>query len=229
MLNKSFINTLNKLNSITDKVILRYPVTTVSSDAGDMIANIDVSALDSDHFEEIGIYELSKFISLVSLFGEYSVKRQENELIISSDNNTAVYLTSDIFLLKHNDKSADVITRLDSFPTVAEFDLDLNTIKNFNKASSIFGDLEGLNFKSEDSNITVSLTKINRFESSGNSYTKTFRDCSQKNFDLNIATANFNKLPVMDYKVKVKYNEQRDAYRIVFETDVFKVIIAQLA
>ena len=38
----------------------------------------------------------------------------------------------------------------------------------------------------------------------------------------------FNKIPVTNYKVKVVYNEVKDAYRLVFITDVFKIVIAIL-
>ena len=45
---------------------------------------------------------------------------------------------------------------------------------------------------------------------------------------INIPTESFNKLPIFDedYKVQVKYNENKNAYRIVFSTSKVAILVA---
>lgn len=51
---------------------------------------------------------------------------------------------------------------------------------------------------------------------------------SEKNFEISIGTENFVKLPMKDYAVKIYYNQDKDAYRIIFITDNFECVIANL-
>ena len=71
MLNANTINVLSAMNSITNSVILNYPTTILNNSAGDVIVKLNLESLDSDPIPEIGIYNLSEFISTFKLFEEY--------------------------------------------------------------------------------------------------------------------------------------------------------------
>lgn len=231
MLNTATQQVLKQLNSISDKVILKYPVTTLCSESAEIIVNIDISALESESFENLGIFELSKLLNLISLFESDATIKADNEkiTITSSDNsNSAVYLLSDEFSLKPYEKPASLIDSSLNFPFVSEFELSSNEIKKIMKANGIFNNLDGLEFSSVDGNTILKLVLNNKYDISSNSYSKTFFGSSNKNFNLKIKSEIFNKLPITNYKVKVAYNEVKDAYRILFLTDVFKIAVAIL-
>lgn len=228
-MNKQFINVLKRLNPITDKVILKYPITTISSAAGDIIANIDVTKLDVHEFEEIGIYELSKLISLLDLFGDYEIEKDNNTLKVTSRTNSAVFTLADIMLLEDYNKPSSIIERTETFDCVSEFRLSSEELIKFKKASGIFDNLNSISFESIDNNITIKLEMSNRFDMSNNSYKCELLNVSNKNFKINLDINNFTKLPNKDYNVRVRYNSEKDAYRIIFDGEDFKCVIANLS
>lgn len=231
MLNLATQKVLRQLNAISDKVILKYPVTTISSESSEILVNVDMQALDSEQFDNLGIFELSKLLKLLSLFDENPSITADNEkiTITSSDNtDSAVYLLADEFTLKPYEKPANIVESTANFPSVAEFDLSSEEISKISKAYSIFSDLDGLEFNAIDGNTTLKLVLNNKYAISSNSYSKSYFNSSSKNFNIRIKTELFNKIPVTNYKVKVVYNEVKDAYRLVFITDVFKIVIAIL-
>lgn len=228
MINNEFLKVLKNINPITDKVLLKYPITTINSESVDIIANIDLEKLGVESFPDTGIYDLSKFLSLLDLFKDFEVKRLDDRILIESRTNSAVFTLADILLLNPFDKSKTIIERLNDFPTVAEFKLTKTQMSQIKKASSIFNELNSLNFVSEDNNIDVKLNVTNRFESSNNTFKINYLKCSNKNFNINIDINNFNKLPNEDFLVKIKYNDEKDAYRILFESEggIIKIVIA---
>ncbi len=55
MFNKNVTDVLTQLNGITNSVILKYPQTVAVSESQDMLVLVDISALDSEGFPEIGL------------------------------------------------------------------------------------------------------------------------------------------------------------------------------
>ena len=74
MLNLATQKVLRQLNAISDKVILKYPVTTISSESSEILVNVDMQALDSEQFDNLGIFELSKLLKLLSLLKQIMKK-----------------------------------------------------------------------------------------------------------------------------------------------------------
>lgn len=229
MFSKEYLNALSKVNGFTDKVILKYPITTLASSARDVIAIIDAEALGCDKFEDSGVYELSKFTSVLGMFENPSVAREGNLLKMQEPTRSSVFTLCDLDLLQNYQIPAELITKLDSFPNVAEFDLSSGDLANFKKASSIMSELNALEIKGLNGNTEVFLSFHNRFNSSSNEYRRDFLGTSTKDFDLKLGIENIQKLPNTDYVVKVKYNEEKDAYRVIFVAQNFTILISRLA
>ena len=225
---KNLVKTLKDLNPISDKVLLKYPKTVIISEANDTMALIDCEKLGCQEFEDTGIYELSKFNALLDMFDDFDIIRKNNTLEINSRLNSAIFTLADIALLVPFDKSPMIFDNIKSQELVSDFKLEKEQVQKIKKASSIFGNLEALTFKSIDGNVDIFLNQKNRFQSSNNTFKISFPMVSQKNFDISIGTENFVKLPLKDYEVKVYYNQSKEAYRIVFIAENFECVIANL-
>ncbi len=225
---KNLVKTLKELNPISDKVLLKYPKTVIVSEANDMMALIDCEKLECQEFEDTGIYELSKFNALLDMFDDFDILRKDNTLEINSRLNSAIFTLADIALLVPFDKNPAIFDNIKNQTLVSEFKLEKEQVQKIKKASSIFGNLEALTFKSIDGNVDVFLNQKNRFQSSNNTFKISFPMVSEKNFEISIGTENFVKLPMKDYAVKIYYNQDKDAYRIIFITDNFECVIANL-
>ena len=229
MFSKEFLNTLQKVNTYSDKVVLKYPITVLNSDSNDVIITINAQNLGCSEFENTGIYELSKFISMLGIFTEADVKREDKLLKIHSVTETAAFTLCDLDLLKAHDLQAELITNLDKYPSVSEFEFSANDLAVFKKASNVLNELNALKIEGSGGNTEVSLALHNRFNASSNEYNKVYLGTSQKDFVVKLGIENVQKLPGVDYTVKVKYNEEKDAYRVIFVNANFTILISKLA
>jgi len=229
MLNKQFLSILSFTNAITDKVLLKYPVTMLNSDSNDIICKIDVTKLDESEFEPTGIYEMSKLITLLNLFDDYEITKENNHLKIKSKSDNAVFKCADPVLMSQNDKPATLIDRIEEFPIVSEFKLCKNDLTKLKKSSAIFNDLNAIKFESKNENVSIQLSMYNKFEQNTNTFEKNYLKCSTKDYDFQISTENFNKLPMTDYDIKVHYNAEKNQYRVLFKTEIFTICIACLS
>jgi len=234
MFNKNVTDILGEVNKITNSVILRYPKTIAVSEAQDIMVQVDFSLLDSDEFPEIGLKDtLSEFLSLFKLFGDKrKVSIDGTSIIISDGNINSSYISSDIVLMDAYDKDETQISKTEDVPTVAQFDLDLSDLKQLKDASSVFKDLSEILFRSQDNDVKISLAATNKFNARSNTFSinKTGDNVkTSKEFSIKIPVDNLKMLPTGAYTVCIKYNESRDAYRILMYSKAlsgFKILLS---
>lgn len=229
MLNPNTINVLSAMNSITNSVILNYPTTILNNSAGDVVVRLNMESLDSDPIPEIGIYNLSEFISTFKLFTEYECGITENVINISNGDSALQYLTTNTSVLENFNKKEDLFTKTESVATVSEFTLTNDDVKTIKQAAGVFKDLSDIIIESKDGDIVVKLGSTNNFNAKSNSFSiKKVGVNSAKEFIVKIPAENFNSLPASDYTFEIKYNEAKDAYRLLLtstEIDI-KVLMA---
>lgn len=228
MISREFIKELSKLCNISDKVVLKYPITTLNSDAIDILVNIKADKLGCSEFEDTGIYELNKFVHMFNLFQNPEIIRNTNSIEFVTPGTKSVFTLSDLNVMEHYNQKSSLIESTLKYPDVASVLLTADVIKQFKQASSIFNELNVLAIEGRDNNTLIYLDSHNRFNSSNNIYEKEYLNSSTKNFKLIISVENFNKLPVADYNLRIKYNEDKDAYRILFETENTQILISRL-
>ena len=228
MINKNVTNVLKQLNGITNTVVLKYPHTIVNSPAGDVVAWVDISKLDSDEFQDIGIYNLGEFLSSFKLFDERTVHIENNTIEITSNNKAISLLSTNINLLDEFNKDESVFTKTEEVPTVCSFILTDSDMSQIKQASGIFKDLSDISIKSQDHVVEMSLCASNNFNAKSNKFKINLAADCTKEFEVKIPTENFNYLPVGNYNIQVKYNSSRDAYRVIlFSNDLdLKIILA---
>ena len=229
MFSKDFLNVLANLGNYTDKVILKYPVTVLNSPAQDVFINVSAESLGCQSFEPMGVYELSKLLKVFGLFENPEVTREANLLKLQTTTESAELALSDLELLKEYDSSKELIDRLDAFPSVSEFTLTTEALKTLKSAGSILSELNALRISGKSGNTTVDLYFHNRFNSTQNSYKREFLGTSTQDFELKLGIENIQKLPITEYQVKVKFNAEKNAYRVIFVSEFFTVLIGKLS
>jgi len=230
MLNTKVINVLGQVNNITNKVILKYPNTVAKAPAGDILVNIPMSKLDNDSFEDIGLYDLGEFLNTFKLFSDDRTVEVSGVNIAISDGTTNVeYITDSTTLLQSSDASADIFDKTEAVNTVSEFILEASEIGKIKQASKVFKDLSDVAFVSQDGDMLVKLAGDGKYNSKSNSYSLKKSADTSKEFDIRIPVENFVMLPQSDYTIRVKYNQERDAFRVMFysnDIEDFNIIMA---
>lgn len=218
-MNKQLISTLTQLNSITNTLILKHPITVAASEAKDIYVYLDVSGIDSNSFPNVGLNNnLNSYLSLFKLFNEERTVSYEGDTIkISSGDISSSYISDNVALMEAYDISPDQFQKTEEVPTVCSIDLGVDDIKNLKSATSVFKDLSEIIIKCQDSEVSISLGATNKFNARDNSYKIKKNVSSTKEFEIKIPVENFKKIPESEYSFEVKYNESRDAYRILMK------------
>ena len=130
-MNKELTNTLSQLNSITNTVILKYPITVAASEAKDIYVHLDVSQIDSNEFPDIGLNNnLNNYLNLFKLFDDTrSISYNKDTIEISSGEITSSYITDNVALMGAYDISPDQFQKTEEVPTVCSIDLTVDDIK----------------------------------------------------------------------------------------------------
>lgn len=215
-MNKNLIDTLSQLQSITNTVILKYPISILTSESRDIYLHLDCKELDETPFPTIGLNDnMSNFLQLFKLFNEdRNVSYEGDTIKITSGDITSSYISDNIALMESFDISPDQFDRTEQVPTVCSFDLDVEDIKKLKSASGVFKDLSEIIIKSIDGDITMSLGATNKFNARDNSYSIKKTVKTEKDFEVKLPVENLKKLPESNYILEVKYNEAKDSYRL---------------
>jgi len=224
MLNKNVIDVIRQINGISNSVILNYPKTIAVSEAQDVQMLVDFSDLDEDEFPEISLKDcLSEFLSLFKLFPEdRTVNIDGNTINIESGDIQSTFIMSNAVLMDAYRKDVSGFERTEQVPSVAEFVLSTDDIKQIQASSGIFKDLTEIIFSSVDGKLVTRLGATNRFNARSNTFSISKNVECKKEFEIKIPVNNFKMIPLTEYTVKIKYNSERDAYRILMESNTLK-------
>ena len=218
-MNKNLTNVLSQLNSITNTVILKHPITVAASEAKDIYVHLDVSEIDENSFPDIGLNNnLNSYLNLFKLFDDSrEVKYDKDTIEIISGTISSSYITDNVALMEAYNISPDQFQKTEEVPTVCSIDLSVEDIKNLKSATGVFKDLNEIIVKCQDSEVSISLGSTGKFNARDNSYKIRKDSNSTKDFEVKIPVENFKKIPESEYSFEVKYNESRDAYRILLK------------
>ena len=218
-MNKQLVQTLSQLNNITNTIILKHPITTASSEVKDMYVYIDVSQIDPEPFPDIGLNDnLNNYLNLFKLFDDERKVTYNNDTIeIVSNKIKSSYISDNVALMQPYDINPDQFDKTEQVPTVCSIDLTVDDIKKLKSATSVFKDLSEIIFRSRDNEVLLCLGNTNKFNARDNSYSITKEVQSSKEFEVKIPVDNFKRIPESEYTLEIKYNEARDAYRLLLK------------
>ena len=225
MITKEFLKLLSLMTPITDKAIIKSPITTLNSESVDILVNVKT---DFEVENPICIFELSKFLNLLNLFENYDLSIESNKIIVSNTQTKSVFTLGSIDVMEDFNKSSEIIDRIDLAETVSKFTLKAKDMIDFKKSANIFSELNTIDFIGKDTSTYVELGVYNKYNSSNNTFSKEYLSSAQKQFKVSINIDSFLKLPNCDYEVCVKYNESKNAYRILFKTELFTIAVSTI-
>lgn len=223
-MNKQLVQTLSQINNITNTLILKYPITVATSEAKDIYVHLDVSEIDSNEFPNIGLNDnLNNYLNLFKLFDDDRTVNYNGDTVeIISNKIKSSYISDNVTLMQAYDISPEQFDKTEQVPTVCSIDLTVDDIKKLKSATSVFKDLSEIIFRSRDNEVTMSLGATNKFNARDNSYSITKDTQASKEFEVKIPVDNFKKIPESDYTLEIKYNESRDAYRLLLKNKTLK-------
>ena len=219
MFNSKFVEFLKTFNKVSNGVVLEYPVTSGKTDCSDIGFKFDISVFDDSAFEgEIGFVDLASFLNVFGLVDSPEVSFSDGVIEVTGGSVSAKYITSAVELISQYKYSKEQFTKTADIPSVTEISLTASDIKKLKAASSTFRESNAVVFRGSET-VEVALTQVGKFNPSSNSF-KIAKDAeSSKNFETSVSLETFSKIPVIDYTVKVKYNETKNAYRLLFVAD----------
>jgi len=232
MFNKNLIGSLEQICNITDTLILKYPVTYAKSNIGNIFVKIPVSKLDPDEFSDIGFnHSLGDFLSFVRIMPDDRDITLNGEIIYAKSNDvSASFITDSLSLLEDYNIDSHVFERTAMVPDVAVFDLTVDDLKRLNNASKVFKNLYDIVLESKDDKTMIYLANLSILNADSNNYTITKNLKADKEFKISVSVEDLNKLPLTDYELHVKYNEEakKSKYRLVLKSkslEDFEIIL----
>ena len=217
MLNADTLEVLAQINNVTNTIILKHPQTVAVSESQDIRVLIDLSGLDPEGFDPIGLNDsLSNFLNLFKLFpDDRRVEILDNTINVSAGQTSSSFIMDNTDLMEAYDVGPEQFAKTEQVPSVGTFNLDVPDIKSIRAATKIFGDLSEVIFTSQDGDMIVSLGSTNKFNAKSNKFSVTKQAQTTKEFEVKIPVENFGVIPQSDYTVDIKHNPSNGQYRIM--------------
>lgn len=226
MLNADTRTLLKSLISINNQMIISN-IMTGTDEFKSVIFKANIGKIDSIP-EEFGIFDTTNFLQAMELLDEPRISYDsETKSIIAKDaESTLSFLTSD-------PSSLDVVIEPERIettvaaPSVLTMNFDTDSLQKIKKASSVFKNFDTLWILNENGKTEMKLGTQNSFAKSSNSFKINVEpEVNEKEFNIALPIESILKVPQMSYKLHVKYNEARDAYRIVLQNELLEFVLS---
>ncbi len=224
MLNNNTQEVLKSLLPMNNSFVVDYPSMTIVDEHKTMMGRINTEILD-DEFETFGIYDGANFLSALGLLDNAEIELKDNLIVAKDDNTVMNFLTSSPSSLEDSVAKHSVFDTTLAAESVLEFEITVDTINRLKKAAGVFKTMNALSIvKSDD--VYMKMATKDTFAASKNEFNVKITpdlDIAQS-FDISIPLENILKLPVVDYTVKVKYNKDKDVYRVIFHNEIYTIL-----
>lgn len=188
------MQTLKNFASINPNLVIRGGNNIMTmSEAKNVLA---LAVVDEDFPQEIGIYDLNEFLSVINLFDTSNVKFEDSYMIISdaSGRSKIKYFYSDIDMLTTPSKALSMPS------SEVKFNLDQNTLNNLKRAASALGHNE---VSITGANGVITLSVIDSENNTSNAYSiDVVGDYEIEDFNFILNIANLKMIPA-NYQVEI--------------------------
>lgn len=200
MLNSNTRQVLAQLGAINNSMIISHPVTTVIM-GKNIQAFLDVSKLGEEEFNEIGVFNISEFNSVINVIDNPTITNDAGTLTISNDKASIKYGTTSIDIIESECRgNPDLLERIKSNTNVTSFSIGVKDLDKIKKMSGLLKDLSDLNITSSDEGVTL---KVTSKEKSSNNYSINLDGEVSENVDMTLVMDVVNKLPASDFNVTI--------------------------
>ena len=213
MLNDKTREILGQLGQINQSQIITYPVSTII--LGKAIqAFLDVSKLDEEEFDEIGVFDINQFNSVVSVIDEPTITNENGTLTIKNDSQSIKYGTTTIDIIESESRgNPELLGRITGNNVkVIEFEIDAKELDRLKKMSGLLKELSDLKISSVDGKINLTVTSK---EKSSNNYSVDVEGTSNEEVSMLLIMDVVKKLPNSGFKVAV-YKSSKGSLVAVF-------------
>ncbi len=178
--------------------------------------------------ETFGIFDVSNFLGSLDLLENPEISIENNSIVATDESSTLKFITSDPSSLDIdiNPKVIDTTLAVDS---ILEFGLTSELLQKIKKASAVFKTFDSLFIVKESEKITLKLGAKDSFSKSNNSFSIAIApslNTGENDFELAIPLESILKLPVFDYQLLVKYNSDKDVFRVVCKNALLTFILS---
>ena len=138
------------------------------------------------------------------------------------------YITSDVSSLDYVQIPENVIDTTVAVESTTEFSFSDDVLAKIKKAKSVFKNFDTLFISNNSTGVTLSIGNENTFSKNNNSWTLKLDSTIDQGNEYNIAVPldSIMKIPQMSYTARIKYNSQKDTYRVVLDNDIITFILS---
>ena len=231
MFNEKSITVIKSLIPVSNQFIFKTPRTNFVDEYKQIVGSLNTEILGENFPEEgIAIYDTSTFINTLQLIDdperEITYDDEHHIINISNDEAEVKYLTSDPSIIE--DVDYKIIESTKKVKSVLKFTLNKDIFNKLSKASNVFKELDTIVI-SKNGEVIISLDTNESFNKINNKYQLKISDYEDDGFtgkQIKIPKESFLRVPKMDYTLEVKYNEERDAYRLILSNKILELVIS---
>lgn len=229
MLNSNTRQVLAQLGAINNSMIITYPVTTVIM-GKNIQAFLNLEKLGETEFDEIGVYNISEFNSVINVVDNPTITNDAGTLTISNDKASIKYGTTSIDIIESECRgNPELVDKIKTNYNVTSFTLGVKDLDKIKKMSGLLKDLSDLQITSDtEGNVTL---KVTSKEKSSNNYSITLEGTVAEAVDMTLVMDVVNKLPASEFNVTI-YKSKKGSLVAVFDSvnvDGLSIVISAKA
>lgn len=214
MLNQNTRNVLSQLSAINNSMIISYPITTVIM-GKNIQAFLDLEKMGETQFEEIGVFNINEFNSVINVIENPTIENNNGTLTIKNDSTSIKYGTTSIDIIESECRgNSELIEKIKQNDVVMSFELTSKDLDRIKKMSGLLKDLSDLVITSNASNVNVTVTSKER---SSNNYSVNFVGTVNEETSMSLVMDVVNKLPSSAFTVTI-YKSKKGSLVSVFES-----------
>ncbi len=226
MLTQETRTVLKSLIPVNNSMIIG-PVMHGCDEFKSILFRANLNKLEGD-LTEFGIFDASNFLGALDLQESPSITIEDNLLVAKDENSTLKFLTSYISNLDEIQINPKIIDSTQVIESILEFDFGTDLINKIKKAAGIFKTFDTVFITSDGTNIELITGAKDSFSKSNNSFSISLLPTINKGkkFEIALPLDSLLKIPAMDYTLGIKYNEEKDKYRVILENELLVFIVS---
>jgi len=227
MINEATRSILKQLKAVNNQMILSNE-TYGCNEFKSILFKADLALAGDNIPEEFGIFDMTNFISALELLEEPEVSYDASTKVVTAKdgNSTLQFLTSTPDSLDNVQINPKLISSTVAAESVFECQITDGHLKQIKKAQGVFKNFDTL-WIDNTNEAMMKLGTKNSFSKSNNAFSiKLEAGINTKEFSISLPLESLMVLPDMDYTLRVKYNSERDAYRVVLDNPLLTFVLS---
>jgi hypothetical protein len=227
MLNKDSRALLKSMLPINNSMIIED--TTYGRDEfSSILFKLNLKEVEQESITPFGIFDMGSFLSALDLLDDPNINLESNIITAKDSNSTLKFVTSDISSLEDIQVKPSIIDSTLAVDSILEFNFGAAALAKIKKASSTFKVFDTLFIVKDKNGTNLKMGTKDSFSKSNNSFSMNIDPDvdSDKEFEIALPLESVLKIPAMDFTFMVKYNEKRDAYRVVLNNTLMTFVMS---